>query len=153
MTFRRVLLGGVAFVAFRGIAKRAIKKVTDQPDEFLLLVEVHGRVSKAASAQVFELALLGQNQSPRDLFKGNALGETLLAEFVVAGLNGLIGLLPKPEAKVVVNLITTIVEVIVGELVIRTVRELLCNFLTVPCVNSSALVSMVLINLSDRCLF
>ena len=57
MTFRGVLLRGVAFVALGGIAKRAIKKVTDQPDEFLLLVEFHGGIAKAASAEVFEQTL------------------------------------------------------------------------------------------------
>ncbi len=99
MTFRGVLLRGVAFVTFRGITKPAIKKVTDQPDEFLLLVEFHGGIAKAASPEVFEQTLLGQNQGPGDLLKGNAFGETFLAEFIVAGLNGLIGLLPEPQAE------------------------------------------------------
>ncbi len=110
---------GVAFVSFRRIAERAIKKVTEQPDKFLLLVELHGRVPEPTPTQVLQQTLLGQNQSPRDLFKRNTLRKTFLPEFVVARLNGLIGLLPKPQAEVVVNLITAIVKVVVRELVVR----------------------------------
>jgi hypothetical protein len=118
--FSRYLFStGVALVTFRGIAKRAIKKVTDQPDEFLLLVEFHGRVSEPARAQVLQQTLLGQNQGPRDLLKRNVFRGAFHPEFVVAGLNRLIGLLPEPQAKVVVNLVAAIVKFVAGEFVIR----------------------------------
>src|SRR5260370_23284300 len=118
--FSRYLFSrGVALVTFRGIEKRAIKKVTDQPDEFLLLVEFHGRVPEPAPAQVLQQTLLGHNQRPRDLLKRNVFRGAFHPEFVVAGLNRLIGLLPEPQAEVVVNLVAAIVNFVAGEFVIR----------------------------------
>ena len=78
MFSRHPFFRGVALVSFRRIAERAIKKVTDQPDEFLLLVELHGRVPEPTPTQVLQQTLLGQNQSPRDLFKRNTLRESAL---------------------------------------------------------------------------
>lgn len=110
--------GCVMLVAFRRIAESPIKKMIDQPIEFLMLIELDGGIRQTPLTQMVDQAVLRQNQSPEDFGQRYAFTVPFVSELVVRGLNRLIRLLPKPAAEIVIHTVCPVVQIVIGKFVI-----------------------------------